>query len=251
MKNEEEIIKRHLCDLATRAENGGYYVYSEFLSPAEQALVSDLFRDGKITAYTLEGGYAFAERKLCVFGNEGELGYPPEAPCVWLKIAPREKKFSDSLTHRDFLGSLMGLGIRREVLGDIVVSDNEGYLYLLESMVPYIGESLTAVKHTAVVISEVDALPDVAFSLPDEESFVVAGERLDAFVASIYKLSRSQAAALIEKGLVAVDGKVVEKVSFAPREGAMISVRGYGRFWFESIAGDTRKGKIRILARVY
>ena len=251
MKQEDMIIKRHLADLSSRAEKGGYYVYSDFLSPAEQALLWECQREGMVGAYSLFGGYDGAERKMAVFGCEDEFGYPPEYPAAWLKIAPAAKKFAEPLSHRDFLGALMGLGITRDLLGDILIVDGEAFLVASESIQPYLLENLDEVKHTKVSCTAVDAPPEVAVALPDEAVFVVAGERLDAFVAAVYKLSRSESASLIEKGLVAIDGKVSEKVSIAPREGAMISVRGYGRFLYGGILGDTRKGKLRITARVY
>lgn len=251
MKQDDLILKRHLADLSKRAYMGGYYVYSDFLSPAEQSLLSECQREGLVGVYSLCGGYDGAERRMAVFGCESEFGYPPEVPAAWLKIAPVAKKFAEDLSHRDFLGALMGLGITRDLLGDILVVDGEAFLFATESIHPYLLENLDEVKHTKVSCTPIDAPPAVAVALPDEAVFVVAGERLDAFVAAVYKLSRSESASLIEKGLVAIDGKVTEKVSATPREGAMISVRGYGRFLYVGICGDTRKGKIRITARVY
>ena len=251
MKQEDMIIKRHLADLSARADKGGYYVFSEFLSPAEQALLADCRREGLVGRYALYGGFDYAERKMAVFGDSEEFGYLPTYPAVWVVIAPVAKKFAEDLTHRDFLGALMGLGISRSLLGDILLVDGAAYLFVSESILPYLSEHLIEVRRTTVALSEVEAPPTTAVTLPDEASFVVGGERLDAFVAAIYKLSRSESVALIEKGLVAIDGKVVEKASFSPREGAMISVRGYGRFLYGGVCGDTRKGRLRILARVY
>lgn len=245
------ILKRHLADLSKRAYMGGYYVFSDFLSPAEQALLAEGKREGLVGDYLLCGGYDSSERRMAVFGSESEFGYAHELPAGWLKIAPVAKKFAEELSHRDFLGALMGLGITRDLLGDILLVDGEAFLFASDSIHAYLCENLTEVKHTKVSCTAVDAPPTAAVALPDEEVFVVAGERLDALVAGVYKLSRSESAALIEKGLVAIDGKVSEKLSAAPREGAMISVRGYGRFLYVGIAGDTRKGKLRITARVY
>ena len=251
MKQDDMITKRHLADLYRQADRGGYYVYSDFLSPADQALLSEAKREGLVGDYSLCGGYDSAERRMAVFGSESEFGYAYELPAGWLKIAPVAKKFAEELSHRDFLGSLMGLGITRDLLGDILIVDGEAFLFASESIHTYLLENLTEVKHTKVACAVVDTPPAAAVALPDEAVFVVAGERLDAFVAGVYKLSRSESAALIEKGLVAIDGKVTEKILVTPREGAMISVRGYGRFLYVGICGDTRKGKIRITARVY
>lgn len=251
MKQDDMMIKRHLADLSKRAYSGGYYVFSDFLSPAEQALLAECRREGLVGAYSLWGGYEGAERKMAVFGSESEFGYLPEYPAVWLLITPVAKKFAETLGHRDYLGALMGLGITRDLLGDILLTDGDAYLFAAESICLFLAEQLGEVKHTKVTCSAVDTPPALATVLPDEAVFVVAGERLDAFVAGVYRLSRSESAALIEKGLVTVDGKVIEKVSYAPRDGAMIAVRGYGRFLYVGVSGDTRKGKIRITARVY
>lgn len=248
---EDTILKRHLADLSRRAEDGGYYVYSDFLSPADAAELTSARREGIVGAFTLYGGFEGAERRIAAFGNEGELGYPPEYPALWLAISPVAQKFADSLTHRDFLGTLMGLGIERDLLGDIVIHENVGYLYALESVSAYLCENLTKVKHTAVTCRVVEAPPSVSVSLPEKEVFVVAAERLDAMIASVYRLSRSEAVSLIEKGLVALDGRVSEKPSVTVKEGNTVSVRGYGRFLYCGILGDTRKGKLRMTARVY
>ncbi len=251
VKNDEMTLARHLIDLSRRAYSRAYYVYSEFLSPADASLLETLYRRKEVGAYTLYGGYRGAERSLAVFGSEQELGYPPSYPTVWLEITPRAPKFADLLSHRDVLGSLMALGIRREVLGDILITDNTCYLFMLESMSDYIAEHLVKVRHTDVKVRGVDSPPEIALTPPDESVYVVAGERLDAFVASVYRLSRAESADMIEKGLVAIDGRVCEKGSVTPHEGAMISLRGYGRFQYLATVGDTRKGKLRIKARVY
>lgn len=201
--------------------------------------------------YTLFGGYEGAERRLAAFGDEAEFGYPPEYPACWLAITPLQQKFADPLTHRDFLGSLMGLGIERDLLGDIVLYGNVGYLYALESVAAYLCQNLTKVRHTAVSCQRVEAPPLQSVALPEERAFVVAAQRLDAMIAAIYKLSRAQAAEAVEKGTVAIDGRITEKPSVTVSEGSMVSVRGYGRFLYCGIGGDTRKGKLRIRARVY
>lgn len=247
----ETLLRRRFSDLSQRASAGGYYVYSDFLSPAEQALLSALHREGSVSAYEAEGGYAYAERRVIAFGSQEELGYAPRFPACWLRISPLSKKFAETLTHRDYLGSLIGLGIERDVLGDILLHDGEAYLFALESIAPYLTEHLSKVRHTNVSVTPVEKPPVQSVALPDAAEFVVAAERLDALVAAVYKLSRSEAARLFEKGLVSLDGRVIEKPSAFLHSGSMVSVRGYGRFLYEGVVGDTRKGRLRIRARVY
>ena len=143
----DEQLRKRFTELFERAERTGVPQSTKFLTAAEQ---SELISTRLPCA--LFGGYEGAERRVAVFG-EGE----PDVVC--LRIAPVSRRFSDTLTHRDFLGSLMALGLSREVLGDIVVSDNEGYLFCLAGIADFISENLTEVKRTAVACTP-GVLPD-------------------------------------------------------------------------------------------
>ena len=247
---EQDILKHRMSDLSREAENG-YYTYSHFLTLAEQGDLDALRREGAVGSYQLEGGFEGAERRLAVFGDPEAMGYPAGREGVFLKIAPVDMKFADSLTHRDLLGSLMALGIKRECLGDIMVHENIGYLYALSRIAPYLTEALTKVKRTPVSVTVIDMPPTAAVARPEITSLTVASERLDSLVAAVYRLSRSEALSLCEKGLVAIDGRVTEKASSTVGEGRTVSVRGYGRFRYEGVLGDTRKGKIRVSLRIF
>lgn len=249
--DEKMLLKSRMIDLAREAENGCYYTASHFLTLAEQGDLDALYREGTIGRYTLDGGFEASERRIALFGDPDSFGYDPTPPTAWLKIAPVAPKFADALTHRDFLGTVMGLGIKRELLGDIIIKDNIAYLYLLDTIAPYIAESLTRVKHTEVRVTAVDAPPDTFTQLPDETLVVTAGERLDATVAAVYNLSRQEALSLCEKGLVSINGRVTDKNAQALKTGVTVSVRGYGRFRYEGIRGDTRKGKLRVAVRIF
>ncbi len=251
MTNDELLFKNRMRELSRRADDGGYYTASPFLTLAEQTDLAAWQREGEIGRYTLFGGYAGAERKLALFGDEDAFGYPPSVPCLWLKIAPSAPKFADALSHRDLLGALMSLGIERSVLGDILLHNNIGYLYAAESIAPYLLEALTRIKHTDVLVTVTDAPPALDTLLPEPTAVVVAGERLDCYVAAAFRLSRSEAAALIEKGLVSLNGKPITKISATVPTAAVVSVRGHGRFLYEGIVGDTRKNKLRIAIRLF
>ena len=245
------LFKNRMCELSREAYDGGYYTASHFLTLAEQAELVFLRREGAIGAYTLKGGFAGAERCLALFGSEELFGYAGEAPCVFLMIAPVQMKFADTLSHRDLLGGLMSLGIRRECLGDIVISGNIGYLYAEETVAPYIAETLKKVRHTDVKVETIDTPPTASMTLPDITELVVASERLDAAIAAVYKLSRQEAETHLQKGLVMIDGRLVQKSAYSLHQGEIVSVRGKGRFLFEGVTGDTRKGKLRIAVRIF
>ena len=150
MENDTAVLKKRLTELYERAENYGCAFYTDFLSLSEQSVLEEL----NLKA-TLFGGYPLAERKLARFGES----YGEDFPAVFIKIEPLQKKFADKLTHRDFLGSILGLGLKRSVLGDIIVHDNCGYLVCLDSIADFIVSELEKVKHTNVRCEKTDALP--------------------------------------------------------------------------------------------
>lgn len=246
MENEA-LLKNRLNELARRAEGRGQWVFSEFLTPAEQDV---LLRLRVPCPFTLFGGLESSERRVACFGSEELCGYVEAPPVVCLKLEPVSQKFADVLTHRDFLGSLMALGIRREVLGDIEISDNVGYLFCLESIAGFICESLTSVRRTTVSVSRSEP-PEKLSAPPPLSELVVASERLDAAVAAVYRLSRAQAQELIAKEQVFLSGRLVSSPSASLEPGTMVSVRHYGRFLYEGIARETKKGRLRVMVRVY
>lgn len=241
-------LKNRLMELAARAERRCEYVSSEFLTTAEQSVLCSLQTPAP---YVLDGGYAAAERRAAVFGRAEDAGYPAQAPVCWLKIAPKNEKFADALTHRDFLGSLMGLGIRRETLGDIIVSGATGYLCCMDTVAGYIAEQLHEVKRTAVTVTRLSSAPDAAGAPPEDMEVTVASARLDALIAAVYDLSRAQAQELCAQGRVFVDSRAEDDCARALGSGSVVSVRGHGRFICVGAAGETRRGRLRYAVKVY
>jgi RNA-binding protein YlmH len=246
VENKNLLLNR-FEELGNRAFSRGIWVFSEFLTLAEQDILLSM---RPICPFTLQGGALSAERKVAAFGSEELCGWVEEAPIDCVKIAALSQKFADKLTHRDFLGSLMGLGIRREVLGDIMIFDNVGYLFCLNTISGYICDNLTQVRHTTVRCERCEA-PDIATALPDTTELVVASERLDALVAAVYRLSRSEAQELISQEKVFLSGRLPNGASATISEGTIVSVRGYGRFIYEGTIRETKKGRLRVIVRIY
>jgi len=250
MNETDRLFKNRILELARRAFSRGVYVYSEFLTLAEQDMLCSMDFDGGCAPFCLKGGYETAERKIACFGNEALCGYTEEPPIACILISPASRKFADELTHRDFLGSLMALGLRRSVLGDIVMRDNSAYLFCLNSVAQVITEQLDRVKNTSVMCEMAEA-PEIISELPEISFVNVASERLDTIVAAVYRLSRSESQQLITQGKVYVDSRLTENTSFSPEQGSIISVRGFGRFIYEGIERETRKGRLSIAVRVF
>lgn len=245
MQENEQSLKR-LTDLARRADAHCCYTFSEFLDAAQQ---SDLLcHHGQLAApFSLEGGYADSERRIAVFGSEELCGYSAVLPIACVKIAPKSGKFADELTHRDFLGSLMALGIRREVLGDILISDGCGYLFCMDTIAPYITANLIQVRRTAVTCDMVDEPPQTERRL-ETTRVNVASERLDAIISAVWRLSRSDSAALIKARRVFVSSRLCENTSYQLKPDETVSVRGFGRFIYRGMEKETKKGRMFVVA---
>lgn len=247
MADELSILKNRFKELYDRSRNRGIYFYSDFLNLYEQTVLYNEIKYG----FTLYGGFPDAERKIAVFGTSEDSGYEPQPPITLICVSPLSQKFSDELTHRDFLGSLMGLGIKRETLGDIIITDNKGYIFCLENMAKFIIDNLISVKRTSVTCEICESLPESAQPKPTEKLLIVSSMRLDAGISAVYNISRSKSSALIEGEKVFINGKLVNSISKTVEIGDTVSVRGYGRFRYTDISGGTKKGRTRINCEIY
>lgn len=243
--NEQELLKKRISELSHRAYERGYSTFSEFLTPNEISDVCSLRLDEKASFY---GGYDNADRCIAGFGDDIESWNYPIA-CI--KISPAIQKFADKLNHRDFLGSLMNLGINRSTLGDIVIKDNVGYLFCLDSISEYIVDSLTRIKHTTVKCEIIDTVPEILNELPEPSEIIVSSQRADVIVASIFKLSRNKATQLFNQEKVFINSRVAYKESLILKENDIVSVRGYGKFIFSSPLRSTKRGKTVAEVRIY
>lgn len=239
-------LKKNLAALARKADESGRYRYTDFLSLAERQELYACEKELTYAGLTLWGGHENAERVVARFGtSEREEPFP----IVCLKVAPLQQKFANELTHRDFLGSVLSLGLERSVIGDIVVSDNTGYVFCLARMADYIRENLRRVAVTSVSV-EVCEGEISAEQKTEEATLFVHSLRADCFVAAAYKLSRREAEEAFAAGLVFVDGRAAE-ASDALKEGAVVSVRGKGKVRFLREEGKSRKDRICITAAYY
>lgn len=251
MSDETELLKKRFAELSNKSYNAGIFTFTDFLGLAEQAVFETVKRQLAGVKYTAFGGADGAERLMLRFGDAGDLGYEVPFPITALKISPKDKKFAEKLTHRDFLGALLNLGIERSCLGDIVIIDNEGYLFCKENISKYIASELFRVRRTEVTVSAIDALPEGELYKTEEITVQISSERLDAVIARVFSLSREDAQSLFAKRLVFASGREIESASYSPKENEKISVRGYGRFIYRGAKSLSKKGKINVLIEKY
>ena len=244
--NENELLRKRFAELHDRAVSRGIWTYSDFLSLAEKSELLSL----RLDFTSLCGGYASAERRMACFGGEDICGYEGAPPIACVKIEPVNKKFSDDLNHRDFLGAVMATGIDRAVLGDVLVRDNTAWVFCRDDIADYIASSVDSVRRTTVKCS-VSEPPDFINEAPPISQVAAASERLDAVISGVYGMSRSESRQLVEGGRVFIDGRLCQAPSAEIKSGVIISVRGTGRFKYEGIEKLTRSGRIRLLVRKY
>ena len=157
------------------------------------------------------------------------------------------------LSHRDYLGSILALGISRDVVGDIaVVGEHTAVVFVADSIAPYILSSLERIGRDKVKLSLIT--PDEGFKIPRRyESLVVpvASNRLDCLVASLTGLSRADAKSLITTGMVELSYRVIQSPDEDFSEDDVVSIRGYGKYVVDSFGGLTRSGRTRVSVRKY
>ena len=251
MTEDLELLKKRFIELGRKSFNAGIFTFTDFLGLAEQSAFSEIKKELKGISYTTFGGAEGAERVMVRFGSEEDIGYSVPFPISILKAEPLSQKYADKLTHRDFLGAILNLGIERDVLGDIVIIDNVGYIFVNEDMAGYIADSLTRVKHTDVKVKITEELPEGELYRTEKRTVQVSGERLDAVVAKVFSLSRDEAQSLFKKRLVFADGRQIDSPSYTPKENEKISVRGHGRFIYLGCQSYSKKGKMNTLVELY
>lgn len=244
-------IRKRLLELADRSYSQNIYTFTPFLGLSEQQVYYEISSQLSYAGCGMEGGSPLCERKMVRFGNEAHLGYEQPYPIVCMRIEPLNPKFAENLTHRDFLGAIMNLGVERDTVGDIFVQEKEAYLFCQESIAPYLAEHLVQVRRTRVNCL-VSGIPQ-QLTTPSLErmSLSVASVRIDGVISKLYNMSRSQSQELFGAGRIYINGRSAENGSYILKAGDTVTVRGYGRFLYAGEQGETRKGKQRICVEIY
>lgn len=197
----------------------------------------------KIADITFFGGYPDAVRLMM-----GASADTDSFPITALEFCYREQ---DDLRHRDFLGSLMAMGIRRDTLGDILTGKGRTVIFVRDDIVPFLLSDVDKIGRIGVKVGYADTsdLP-----IPDDTEellFTLSSLRLDAFVAAAAHLSRDKAARLIKNELVMVDHVTDTEVSSFLKEGMTITIRKYGKYVLTELRGTSKKGKLRLSVKHY
>ncbi len=237
--SEEKIMLRKINDLIHKSEKTYSVTYSHFLTPAEQTLLSKV---DKFYGYIqFDGGYEDAERRLCHIQTE-EYAVDDGLPIVLLSVTASAN--DAVISHRDVLGSLMGLGIKREMLGDILASNTRtAQFFCHQSVAEYIEMNLQKIGRYTVKIKQAK-LSDLPEPNRKKVSINVSSMRLDSVCGECFGLSRTKAAELIRKGVVSVNWIVIDNISHEIHSGDKIAMKGKGKIEVGEITGTSKKGRL-------
>ncbi len=236
-------LRMHFQDLARRADFQCRFLFSGFLSLADQSLLLEA-TGGRNVA--LSGGVEYAERRMARFGDPEQIGYEEPFPIACVRVRPVQEKFADTFSHRDFLGAILNLGLDRFAVGDLFLEAKGAYAFCTETVVPFLEEQLRQVKHTPVRCQRVQEVALLPRPRLEELSLSVAGARCDSLVAQVWRLSRSQSQELFRKGRVFVNGRQQNNADALLKDDDLVSVRGFGRFLFRGQKGLTKSGRLSV-----
>ena len=241
----DDIFVKKIKDVLRLSEKYHSPKFSKFLDGHEQAVLK---KEG-ITDGVLFGGYEDAERK--VFGAFPDWQEPDfsEFPITALRIT---KKYDKELNHRNYLGTVLSLGIERDKIGDILPDDAGATVFVLEDIAEHIKENIRKVAGCGVDITVQDAgdvkIPPKRFELID---IVAASLRLDACLGAILKISRKDAKELSLSGNVSVNHMEAKSEDVKLLEGDLLSIRGFGRAEIMVVGGKTRSDRTHITIKKY
>lgn len=250
MDREDNLFLRHILDLARLSYTKDINVFSDFLDPREIAILKRNMADLPKGRFLIYGGNRNSERKMICFNSSYDI--EPRFPISCLEIIIKGSKFeNNNLTHRDFLGALLGLGIERKLLGDIYLQRDgqrviSAFLLCKTNIVEFIKTELVSVGRFKVILKDanIDSI-DVNIKI-EEKIYNVSSLRLDTIVCVILGISRSRAKNVIEDGKVLVNSFENVLLHYSLKNNDVLSIRGYGKFIFYEVKATTKKGRLQV-----
>lgn len=244
---EERLVLARALDQMERAQNRSIPCATQFLSPAQRAALEPLLAASGHPKHLFHGGYEGAERTVCAFLPDWQESedWPAEEELAAIEAA--YPPTGADLTHRDLLGGLMGIGLTREKVGDILVGGTAAQIVCLKDAAPIILSQFDQAGRYRLKLKEI---PLSSLSpAPAEVKLIhdtVAALRLDAVLASGFSLARGKAADLVTTGRVSLNHRECLKPDRPVAQGDVLTCRGLGKCVVKTVGGQSRKGRIII-----
>lgn len=259
--NEDSVLLSYAEDRMLKSSNDYVVTFTSFLDVRQQSVLSRRFSDIDDVNAVFYGGFDTAERNILVFSPDflGLSDYdltenyfkenPDDNPLTVLRL---NKDSFSSATHRDYLGALMGLGIKREMVGDIIVNDSGADIIVVRTIATYIKTELKSVGRASVSVSEVEfsELSDNINNIR-EDVINVSSMRIDNVISACFRLSRSESANAIASGSIYVNSSQILKSDKKVNIGDKIVFRTKGKIVLKELSGVSKKGRNFLKIDVY
>jgi len=248
---DEQLQLRRIADKAEQCRRQNIPAWTKFLTARERDLAERLLPLLGNPSHVYLGGHENAERAVLYFLPDWlEVPLDDDLPIACIRC--RYPTEYGTIGHRDILGSLMGLGIERETIGDIYPSSGSADILVLRDILPYLMQNFFSAGKVHFQLSEI-ALSDMI--IPEKKTSAVrdtvASVRLDSIVATAFGMAREKAAALIKAGRVQVDHTDCLKPDRSLQEGAVITARGFGKAVLAEVGGLSKKGRTGVVITKY
>lgn len=248
IEDEDKLLLSRANDALRIAEDKYVLKTLGFLNPAQRMYIKENLYVPKDMVVEFEGGYCDAERTVMVCRPE----FLEVEGDQYLSVIECSGKYIQNLSHRDYLGSLMGLGLTRESIGDILVMEDKTLIFTKPENADYIIQNLTKIGRVGIDIKRCLLAETV---VPPKKTIEVSGTvaslRLDSVLAVGTRLARGKAVELIKAGQVAVNWKIAQETDQQVKEGDIFSIRGYGRMTLLKIGCLSNKGRYHITIARY
>ncbi len=247
--DENRYFVSRMIEYSKRCERTQQRIFTDFLDPIKVKIAWEISKTCDGISMGLYGGFEEAERRMAVILPEWDSIEPKEYPIEMLKMT--DKGWGGALSHRDYLGALLGIGIKREKIGDLVVGEGFCLAAIHRDIAGFVETNMERAGRNSVTVEKVDA--NALELKPEfrEMRITVTSPRLDGVIGPVFGLSRAKSAKLIAAGKVKVNWEVCTRTDTALQEGDIVSAGGKGKFKVREIAGVTKKGRTIVVTDKY
>ncbi len=247
-EDTEELFLARIRDMADTCERKCVPRFTAFLDESQVFAAKRYLERSMVSGYLFWGGYSGAKRQMLGFFPDymepSESDFPIEAFTVTYRAV-------DKLSHRDFLGSLMALQIKREAIGDILVSDGSCSLFTTDKVAPLVLSDIRKIGRVGVKVVQGLTTEPIAEEKFSDISGTVASMRLDCVTSLLVGKSREKTGELIKSGVVSVNYQICENNSMSVKSGDVITVKGFGKARVPDELRKTKKDRYFIVLQKY